>query len=302
MIRYALLALFCFRLPAQNTAYFPTRDATINDMTVAFNNYRTQLSSAMGLSDTVVHVKSVTGAGVPIILFIEQEAVKCTGISGLTFSSCTRAFDNTTGATHKINATVVNSFGAFGYNQLTAEVIAIEAFLTAGGGGGGGLITSVFGRTGAVVAQSGDYTTSLVTEGTNLYYTDARARAALSATSPLTYNSGTGSFGLSFSLSGNGIAVCTTSGTLGSSHIVVFDSAGNCVQSACTIDGSGNLNCSGTVTANAGTALDFTTLNATTVVNGQLLTCSDCTASTDPCTGGGGGALVFGQSNQWRCL
>jgi hypothetical protein len=43
-------------------------------------------------------------------------------------------------------------------------------------------VTSVFGRTSAVVAQSGDYTTTLVTEGTNLYYTDARARAAISLT------------------------------------------------------------------------------------------------------------------------
>jgi hypothetical protein len=43
-------------------------------------------------------------------------------------------------------------------------------------------VTSVFGRTGAVVATSGDYTTTQVTEGTNLYFTDARARAAISLT------------------------------------------------------------------------------------------------------------------------
>lgn len=55
-------------------------------------------------------------------------------------------------------------------------------------------VTSVFGRTGAITAQSGDYTTSLVTEGTNLYFTDARARLALSATSPLGYNNTTGVF------------------------------------------------------------------------------------------------------------
>ena len=36
-------------------------------------------------------------------------------------------------------------------------------------------VTSVFGRTGAVTAQSGDYTTTQVTEGTNLYFTNARA-------------------------------------------------------------------------------------------------------------------------------
>jgi hypothetical protein len=58
-------------------------------------------------------------------------------------------------------------------------------------------VTSVFGRTGAVVAQSGDYTTTLVPEGTNLYYTDARSRAAISLTTTgssgaATYNSGTG--------------------------------------------------------------------------------------------------------------
>jgi hypothetical protein len=53
-------------------------------------------------------------------------------------------------------------------------------------------VTSVFGRTGVVVAVSGDYTTTLVTEGTNLYYTDARARAAISVTGSGSYNSATG--------------------------------------------------------------------------------------------------------------
>ena len=40
-------------------------------------------------------------------------------------------------------------------------------------------VTSVFGRTGAVVAVAGDYTTSLVTEGTNLYFTEPRVRATV---------------------------------------------------------------------------------------------------------------------------
>jgi len=53
-------------------------------------------------------------------------------------------------------------------------------------------VTSVFGRTGAVVATSGDYTTTQVTEGTNFYFTDARARASISVITPLTYNSSTG--------------------------------------------------------------------------------------------------------------
>jgi len=54
-------------------------------------------------------------------------------------------------------------------------------------------VTSVFGRTGAVVATSGDYNTSQVTELTNLYFTDARSRAALSfAAGSGAYNSTTG--------------------------------------------------------------------------------------------------------------
>lgn len=38
--------------------------------------------------------------------------------------------------------------------------------------------------------------TSFLSEGTNLYYTDARARAALSISGPLTYNAGTGAFAI----------------------------------------------------------------------------------------------------------
>ena len=56
-----------------------------------------------------------------------------------------------------------------------------------------GGVTSVFGRSGAVTATSGDYTTSLVTEGSNLYYTDTRARTSNSFVSGSgAYNSSTG--------------------------------------------------------------------------------------------------------------
>jgi hypothetical protein len=57
-------------------------------------------------------------------------------------------------------------------------------------------VSSVFGRTGAVVAANGDYTSSQVTEGSNLYFTDARARAAITLTTTgssgaATYSGGT---------------------------------------------------------------------------------------------------------------
>lgn len=60
-----------------------------------------------------------------------------------------------------------------------------------------GGVTTVFGRSGVVVATSGDYNTDQVTEGSvNKYFTDARARAALSLTTTgsgaATYNNATG--------------------------------------------------------------------------------------------------------------
>jgi hypothetical protein len=54
------------------------------------------------------------------------------------------------------------------------ELIASSTF----GGAGSGAVTSVFGRTGIVTAQSGDYSTSLVSEGSNLYFTNGRALAS----------------------------------------------------------------------------------------------------------------------------
>lgn len=57
-------------------------------------------------------------------------------------------------------------------------------------------VTSVFGRTGAVIAQMGDYTTAQITEVTNLFFTNARAIAAT-----LTgYSSGAGTISSSDSI------------------------------------------------------------------------------------------------------
>jgi hypothetical protein len=136
-------------------------------------------------------------------------------------------------------------------------------------------VTSVFGRTGAVVATSGDYNTSQVTENTNLYFTDARARAAISLTTTgtsgaATYNSTTGVFnipnytpdlsgyvptsrtitinGTSFDLSANrsysvgtvtsvGLSSATSGVTIGSSPITT---SGTITLSIATASGSQN--------------------------------------------------------------
>ena len=59
----------------------------------------------------------------------------------------------------------------------------------------GAPVTSLFGRTGAIAAQSGDYNTAQVTESGNLYFTNARVWGALSGSSPISVNASTGAVG-----------------------------------------------------------------------------------------------------------
>lgn len=64
-----------------------------------------------------------------------------------------------------------------------------DVYLAGTGSSGGGDVASVFGRTGAVVFQSGDATTDQVTEGNNLYFTNSRAVAAMDGLYALRTNS-----------------------------------------------------------------------------------------------------------------
>jgi hypothetical protein len=110
--------------------------------------------------------------------------------SGLTLTS---GVLSSSGGGTSLTLTTIGTSGAATYNSGTG-VLNIPIYSA-----GAGAVSSVFGRTGAVVATTGDYNTDLVTEGsTNLYYTNARARAAFSANvgSALTYNSSTGRYTL----------------------------------------------------------------------------------------------------------
>ena len=110
--------------------------------------------------------------------------------SGLTLTS---GVLSSTGGGTALTLTTVGTSGAATYNSGTG-VLNIPIYSA-----GAGAVSSVFGRTGAVVATAGDYNTDLVTEGsTNLYYTNTRARLAFSANpgSALTYNNATGRYTL----------------------------------------------------------------------------------------------------------
>ena len=115
--------------------------------------------------------------------------------TGLTYTNTTGVFSTTGG--YGIPTTAKQTTWDTAYNDsiISASVTGVTTkTLTLNQQDGGTIVTtwtdydtapvtSVFGRTGAVVAVNGDYTTSLVTEVTNLYYTQARFDTAFAAKS-----------------------------------------------------------------------------------------------------------------------
>jgi hypothetical protein len=103
-------------------------------------------------------------------------------------------------------------------------------------------VTSVFGRTGAVVSTSGDYTTTLVTEGTNLYYTDVRvsANSDVAANTAARHNAVTIGTANGLSLSTQalslGLSSSSTNGALSSTDWSTF----NAKQNAITLTTTGS--------------------------------------------------------------
>lgn len=107
-------------------------------------------------------------------------------------------------------------------------------------------VSSVFGRTGVVVAVSGDYNTSQVTESTNLYYTEARvnANANVAANTAARHNAVTLGTANGLSLSTQqlslGLASASTTGALSSTDWNTFNNKQNTITNPIT--GTGTLN------------------------------------------------------------
>ena len=145
-------------------------------------------------------------------------------------------------------------------------------------------VTSVFGRTGAVVAVNGDYTTSLVTEGTNLYYTDVRARASNSFVAGSgAYNSTTGVITIPTDNSqiANGSAYITLTGLSATSPLSYVNTTGVFSISQANTTTNGYLS-----------SFDWNTFN-----NKQIaLTFGNLTSSDITVTGGTGSVIGAGST------
>ena len=176
--------------------------------------------------------------------------------SGLTLTS---GVLSSTGGGTALTLTTTGTSGAATYNSGTG-VLNIPIYSA-----GAGAVSSVFGRTGAVVATAGDYNTDLVTEGsTNLYYTNTRARLAFSANpgSALTYNNSTGRYTLN-------AATSSTPGYVTAADFNYWDAK---QQSLGTGTTSQYLRCDLTWSTPPAPALDeLTDVTITSPSNGQLL-------------------------------
>lgn len=123
-------------------------------------------------------------------------------------------------------------------------------------------VTSVNGQTGAVVL-----TTTNIAEGTNLYYTDARARAAISAGTGISYDNTTGVItNASPSLGGDVVGPASAT----DNAIARFDTTtGKLIQnSTVTVSDTGVVD--GVTHMNNVDYIDFDTTYATTLGAGQL--------------------------------
>ena len=140
-----------------------------------------------------------------------------------------------TGTTQAGYYWIVNVAGTFSLGGINSWAIGDWALKTQSGWTkilNTNSVSSVFGRTGAINATNGDYNTNQVTENTNLYYTNSRARSSISLTNTgnsgnASYNSSTGVFNIpNYTAVGIG-AVPANSAITGSTFTkITFDSKG----------------------------------------------------------------------------
>ncbi len=164
----------------------PVDDTTVQTVTGLNTDNTDPRNPIVGIS---VDGETITGAGTPEDpLAAVSGAV--TSVFNRTGAVIAQAGDYSTAlvtestnlyfTTARVLATALSGFSASA-GTVTSSDTVLSAFNKIVGNINGLVtgVSSVYGRTGVVTAQSGDYTTTLVTEGTNLYFTDARARNAI---------------------------------------------------------------------------------------------------------------------------
>lgn len=183
-----------------------------------------------------------------------------------------------------------------GYTSGAGTISATDSILTAIqklNGNIGSLVTgvsSVFGRTGAVTAQSGDYTTTQVTEGTNLYYTQSRFDTAFSGKTTTNLTEGTNLYYTDGRVSANADVAANTAAR---HNAVTLGTANGLSLSTQQL----SLGLASSTTNGALSSTDWSTFNAkqSALTFGNL---TESTSSVLTITGGSGSVIGSGTSIQ----
>jgi len=136
-------------------------------------------------------------------------------------------------------------------------------------------------KTSTSLWTSVDGTTTNIAEGTNLYYLDSRARAALSANSPLSYNNTTGVFSISQSNS-------STNGYLSSTDWNTFNNKVGSVTASLPISSSGGSTPNITIQQASGSqdgylsSTDWTTFNNKQAAGNYITSLTGEASATGP--------------------
>jgi hypothetical protein len=211
------------------TAVFPGSVASDQNLMIGVNNVATTLAAAQGVADTSMTVAnslnfranmlvSVGSGGttpeIEVVCSVSGNVVQI-GYLGSCPSGTGRGFDNTTPANHPKGAVVSALIDAWHHNALSKEVQAVEGYLH---GIGTGPVTSVFGRTGGVAAQSGDYTDLLISP---------TPKAVTFSSSP-TFDLSTGTF-QTLTLTGDALFPVLVNGVPGKTYVfkICQDGTGN---------------------------------------------------------------------------
>lgn len=178
------------------------------DITDFNSTFDTRFDTNFGLKTTDNLTEGVTNLYYASALFDADLALKTTdnlteGVTNRYYSDLLAQGAFTAGTDISIALGVISSTYSYTLPIASAVVlggIKVGAGLSINGSGvlsAIGAVVSVFGRTGTVVAVSGDYTSDQVTEGAiNLYYLDSRARGAVAGSGVISYSSLTGIFSI----------------------------------------------------------------------------------------------------------
>jgi hypothetical protein len=177
-------------------------DYTTSIVAEGTNLYYTNARSRAAISETITGINYDSASGIfsmasgyviptQVMLDAKQDDLNGTGIVKSTGGTISYLTDNTANwdaaYNDKINSAAVTGTSTKTLTLNQQDGGTITASWT---DDNTDAVTSVFGRTGAVVSANGDYTTSQVTEGSNLYFTNARVHSAISGTAPISEVSG----------------------------------------------------------------------------------------------------------------